>query len=75
MYPYSRSPFSRFAKWTARATGHPLAFVLAAATIVVWLVTGPIFGFSDTWQLVINYGHHRRHLSHGLSHPEHPEPR
>jgi low affinity Fe/Cu permease len=56
MYPYSRSPFSRFAKWTAHATGHPAAFVLAAATIVVWLVSGPLFGFSDTWQLVINTG-------------------
>jgi low affinity Fe/Cu permease len=56
MYPYSRSPFSRFAKWTAHATGHPAAFVLAAATTVVWLVSGPLFGFSDTWQLVINTG-------------------
>ena len=56
MYPYSRSPFSRFAKWTAHATGHPAAFVLAAATIGVWLVSGPLFGFSDTWQLVINTG-------------------
>lgn len=55
-YPYSRSLFSRFAKWTAHATGHPIAFVLAAATIAVWLVTGPLFGFSDTWQLVINTG-------------------
>ena len=55
-YPYSRSPFSRFAKWTAHATGHPIAFVLAAATIAVWLITGPLFGFSDTWQLVINTG-------------------
>jgi low affinity Fe/Cu permease len=56
MYPYPRSPFSRFAKWTAHATGHPVAFVLATCTIVVWLVTGPLFGFSDTWQLVINTG-------------------
>jgi low affinity Fe/Cu permease len=56
MYPYPRSPFSRFAKWTAHATGHPLAFVLAAFTIGVWLITGPLFGFSDTWQLVINTG-------------------
>jgi low affinity Fe/Cu permease len=54
MHPYPRSPFSRFAKWTAHATGHPLAFVLAASTIALWLVTGPLFGFSDTWQLVIN---------------------
>ena len=51
-----RSAFSRFAKWTARATGRPLAFGLAALVIVVWLVTGPLFGFSDTWQLVINTG-------------------
>ena len=56
LYPYPRSPFSRFAKWTAHATGHPLAFALAALTIVVWLVTGPLFGFGDTWQLVINMG-------------------
>jgi low affinity Fe/Cu permease len=56
MYPYPRSPFSRFAKWTAHATGHPLAFALAAATIVVWGVTGPVFRFSDTWQPVINTG-------------------
>ena len=55
-YPYARSPFSRFAKWTAHATGHPVAFALAAATIAVWLISGPLFGFSDTWQLVINTG-------------------
>src|SRR3954451_10964772 len=54
MYPYPRSPFSRFARWTAHAAGHPATFMLAALTIVVWLVTGPLFGFSDTWQLVIN---------------------
>ena len=53
---YRTSPFSRFANWTARASGHPAAFVLAAAVIVGWLVTGPAFGFSDTWQLVINTG-------------------
>jgi low affinity Fe/Cu permease len=51
-----RSAFSRFAKWTARATGRPVTFALAAAVIVVWAVTGPLFGFSDTWQLVINTG-------------------
>ncbi len=53
---YSSSPFSRFAKWTARATGHPAAFIIAALIIIVWGVTGPIFKFSDTWQLVINTG-------------------
>ena len=52
----SRSAFSRFAKWTARATGRPITFGLAALVIVVWAITGPLFGFSDTWQLVINTG-------------------
>ena len=56
MYPYPRSRFSHFSRWTAHATGHPGAFVLAALTIVVWLATGPLFAFSDTWQLVINTG-------------------
>jgi low affinity Fe/Cu permease len=53
---YSSSPFSHFANRTARATGHPAAFIIAALTIIVWGVTGPIFNFSDTWQLVINTG-------------------
>ena len=53
---YRTSPFSRFANWTARASGHPTAFALAAGVIVGWLVTGPAFAFSDTWQLVINTG-------------------
>ncbi|MEO8625612.1 MAG: low affinity iron permease family protein [Candidatus Limnocylindrales bacterium] len=48
--------FTRVAKWTARAAGHPTAFVMAVLVIVVWALTGPIFGFSDTWQLVINTG-------------------
>jgi low affinity Fe/Cu permease len=52
----STSQFTRFAKWTARAAGHPSAFVLAFSVIVVWVITGPIFSFSDTWQLVINTG-------------------
>lgn len=46
--------FNIFAKGAARATGRPVAFMLALVTIVVWAITGPIFGFSDTWQLVIN---------------------
>jgi low affinity Fe/Cu permease len=48
--------FSRFAEWAARATGKPLATILAFAVVIVWAVTGPIFHFSDTWQLVINTG-------------------
>jgi low affinity Fe/Cu permease len=50
------SRFTRFAKKTAQLSGRPVAFSLALATIVVWLVTGPVFGFSDTWQLIINTG-------------------
>jgi low affinity Fe/Cu permease len=52
----SRSRFTTFAKATSRVTGRPLAFILAVAVILAWLVTGPIFRFSDTWQLVINTG-------------------
>jgi len=48
--------FARFANRAAGATGHPMAFGLAVLTIVVWGVTGPVFGYSDTWQLVINTG-------------------
>ena len=52
----SNSLFTRFAKWTAKATGRPAAFCTAAAIVVVWAATGPLFKFSDTWQLVINTG-------------------
>ena len=52
----SKTVFSRFAKWTAQVTGRPSAFGVAALTILVWGVTGPLFDFSDTWQLVINTG-------------------
>lgn len=54
--PRPRSRFTRFATWTARITGRPIAFVAAVAVIFVWLITGPLFGFSDTWQLIINTG-------------------
>jgi low affinity Fe/Cu permease len=52
----SPSFFNRFAKYTSRVTGKPVAFVLAIAVVIAWGVTGPIFGFSDSWQLVINTG-------------------
>lgn len=54
--PYPPSPFSRFAKATAHATGHPVAFMTAVSVVAGWAITGPLFGFSDTWQLVINTG-------------------
>lgn len=46
--------FSRFAKWTSRQTGRPHTFAVALMVILAWIVSGPLFGFSDTWQLVIN---------------------
>src|SRR5512142_3306737 len=49
-----RSTFSRFAKWIARVSGQPMTFGLALLIIIVWAITGPVFKFSDTWQLVIN---------------------
>ena len=53
---HSKAWFTRFAKWTAKATGRPMTFTLAVAVIIVWAATGPVFGFSDTWQLIINTG-------------------
>jgi len=43
-----------FAKWAASFSGRPVTFILALALIGAWLITGPVFGFNDTWQLVIN---------------------
>jgi low affinity Fe/Cu permease len=52
----SGSWFTNFARTTARLSGRPGTFGLAVAIIIVWGVTGPLFHFSDTWQLVINTG-------------------
>jgi low affinity Fe/Cu permease len=49
-----RSWFTRFAKATSRYAGRPVAFIVAAGAIIVWSLLGPVFSFSDTWQLVIN---------------------
>src|SRR3954453_12564122 len=46
--------FSRFARWTERQVGSPRSFVLALGIVILWAATGPFFGWSDTWQLVIN---------------------
>ena len=48
--------FVQFSNFVARASGKPLTFVLAVILILTWAVTGPIFGYSDAWQLVINTG-------------------
>ncbi len=48
--------FERFSNWATKATGSSAAFIIAIATIIIWGVTGPLFKYSDTWQLVINTG-------------------
>ncbi len=48
--------FSRFANAVARMTGRPVSFIICCTIIAVWAITGPIFKYSDTWQLVINTG-------------------
>jgi low affinity Fe/Cu permease len=48
--------FSRFAHWASHQAGRAYAFVGAMVVILVWGISGPLFGFSDTWQLVINTG-------------------
>jgi low affinity Fe/Cu permease len=48
--------FSNFAALVARATGRPATFAISVVLILIWAATGPVFGFSDTWQLVINTG-------------------
>jgi len=46
----------RFSYQATKATGTSVAFMLAVAVVIIWIITGPLFGFSDTWQLVINTG-------------------
>src|SRR5215212_3609185 len=48
--------FDRFARWIERQVGSPITFLFAVAVIAVWTITGPMFVWSDTWQLVINTG-------------------
>jgi low affinity Fe/Cu permease len=52
----SRTWFTHFANATSRAAGRPSAFAFASGAVLVWLVCGPLFRFSDTWQLTINTG-------------------
>jgi len=52
--PYAGAKFGRLATRVAHWMGHPMGFLLALSVVVAWVITGPIFHFSDTWQLVIN---------------------
>lgn len=51
---YWNHHFDRFARFSSHLSGRPLAFNIALLVILSWVVTGPLFGFSDTWQLIIN---------------------
>jgi low affinity Fe/Cu permease len=53
---HQTSSFTRLAKAAARFTGRPMCFILATLVVVAWVVTGPVFHYSNTWQLVINTG-------------------
>jgi low affinity Fe/Cu permease len=55
-YHYRKSKFANFASQTAHYAGHPATFTFALGVIVGWACTGPLFQYSDTWQLVINTG-------------------
>lgn len=48
--------FERFSNWATTATGSSAAFIIATAVVIIWAVTGPVFHYSETWQLVINTG-------------------
>lgn len=48
--------FEHFSNWATAATGSSAAFIIAALTVLIWAVTGPVFHYSQTWQLVINTG-------------------
>jgi len=48
--------FEQFSNWAVKFTGSPIAFIGAFLIVVIWAVTGPFFGYSETWQLVINTG-------------------
>lgn len=52
----SKSAFTRFAQVTASVAGRPATFACATLTVLAWATLGPVFGYSDTWQLVINTG-------------------
>lgn len=56
MKAFLKSRFEVLAEWISAALGRPMAFLLAVAVVALWAISGPVFGYSDTWQLVINTG-------------------
>ena len=63
--------FTELSRWIAEAAGHPITFIIALLTIIVWAATGPLFDYTDAWQLVTNRSHFR-HCSDGVFHSENP---
>lgn len=56
MKAFIKSRFEVVAEWISAALGRPVAFILALSVVLAWAISGPLFGYSDTWQLVINTG-------------------
>ena len=56
MKDFIQNRFERISEWISTMLGNPYAFLVACAVVVFWAVSGPVFGFSDTWQLIINTG-------------------
>lgn len=56
MKSFITNRFEILSTWISEYLGHPYAFLIACATVVTWALSGPLFGFSDTWQLIINTG-------------------
>lgn len=56
MKAFIKSRFEVLAEWISASLGRPMAFLAALAIVALWAISGPVFGYSDTWQLVINTG-------------------
>jgi hypothetical protein len=71
--PYRGSPFSHFAKGTAHATGHPIAFVVAVLIVLTWAITGPSLRLQRYVAVGDQHRHNHRHVPDGLLDSEYPE--
>lgn len=65
--------FNELSAKLSNSAGQARMFQLAVTGIILWAITGPIFHYNDTWQLIINL-HDHHYVSHGVSDPEHTEP-
>ena len=67
--------FTHIAEVVSHATGHAAAFILCCTIVIIWAATGPVFAFSDTWQVDHQHWNDDRHLPYGLPNSEHAESR